>query len=118
MEQLSRDLSFAFRQLLRHKGFTSVAVLTLAFGIGANAAIFTLAHAILLKSLPVADPKQLYRLGDRDAGDMRSKASQPGGGLQRGHHGERRHGHDHPRGQADSEGDLREHGDGQRDLAA
>lgn len=67
MEQLSRDLSFAFRQLLRHKGFTSVAVLTLAFGIGANAAIFTLAHAILLKSLPVADPKQLYRLGDRDA---------------------------------------------------
>ena len=46
--------------------FTATVVLTLALGIGANTAIFTLVHAILLTSLPVADPSTLYRIGDRD----------------------------------------------------
>jgi len=41
-------------------------ILTIALGIGANTAIFTLVHAVLLKSLPVADPKTLYRIGDKD----------------------------------------------------
>ena len=61
-----KDFRFALRQLLQSKGFTVTAVLTLALGIGANTAIFTLVHAVMLKSLPVADPSQLYRLGDDD----------------------------------------------------
>jgi len=61
-----RDIRFAIRQLWKSKGFTTTAVVTLALGIGANSAIFTLIHAILLKSLPVADPHQLFRLGDSE----------------------------------------------------
>src|SRR5438132_13877140 len=52
--------------LAKNPGFTAVAVLTLALGIGANTAIFTLVDAIMLKPLPVANPKQLYRLGDNN----------------------------------------------------
>src|SRR5947208_17046900 len=52
--------------LAKDPGFTAVAVITLALGIGANTAIFTLVDAIMIKSLPVANPKQLYRLGDND----------------------------------------------------
>src|SRR5262249_1920776 len=47
-------------------GFTATALLTLAFGIGANAAIFALVNSVLMKNLPVADPKMLVRLGDRN----------------------------------------------------
>src|SRR5580658_284108 len=61
-----KDLRFALRQLSQSKGFTLTAVLTLALGIGANTAIFTLVHALMLRSLPVADPQSLYRLGDSD----------------------------------------------------
>ena len=61
-----QDIRFAFRQLLSSKGFTAAAVLTLGLGIGANTAIFTLVHAVMLKSLPVADPAGLYRLGNGD----------------------------------------------------
>jgi predicted permease len=64
MTQLSQDLRSAFRQLRKAPGFALTVILTLALGIGANTAIFTLVHAILLRSLPVTDPARLYRIGD------------------------------------------------------
>src|SRR5438034_9347576 len=57
------DLKFAFRQLLKNPGFTGVAVLTLALGIGTNIAIFSFVEAVLLKSLPVKQPEQLMTVG-------------------------------------------------------
>jgi predicted permease len=60
------DLRFALRHLIKSPAFSLTVVLTLALGIGANTAIFTLLHAVMVKSLPVGDPKALYRLGDRD----------------------------------------------------
>jgi predicted permease len=58
------DVRYAMRQFVHAPGFTATAVLTLALGIGATTAIFTLVHAVLLKSLPVAKPSELYRVGD------------------------------------------------------
>ena len=55
---------YAVRQLLAARVFTTAAVLTLALGIGGTTAIFTLINAVMLKSLPVADPDRLYRIGD------------------------------------------------------
>src|SRR5579864_6508628 len=66
MRVLLRDLAFAFRQLRKTPGFTITVLLTLALGIGANSAIFTLVNAILQHNLPVTDPKTLIRIGDRD----------------------------------------------------
>ena len=64
MRVLFHDVRYALRQLRKAPGFTFVCVLTLALGIGANTAIFTLVDAVMLKSLPVKDPKELYRLGN------------------------------------------------------
>ena len=62
--QFIDDVRYAMRQFVHAPGFTGTAVLTLALGIGATTAIFTLVHAVLLKSLPVARPSELYRVGN------------------------------------------------------
>ena len=63
MENLIRDTRYAQRRLFKAPAFTVTTVLTLALGIGATTSIFTLVHAVLLKSLPVANPSELVRLG-------------------------------------------------------
>ena len=66
------DFFAALRQLRKSPAFTITVVLTMALGIGANTAIFTLVHAVLLRSLPVSDPAMLYRVGSNnvDEGGM------------------------------------------------
>src|SRR6201997_5662144 len=59
------DLRDALRQLRKAPGFTATAIVTLALGIGATTAIFTLVHAVLLKSLPVTKPDELWRIGKK-----------------------------------------------------
>jgi len=59
------DLREALRQLRKAPGFTATAVITLTLGIGATTAIFTLVHQVMLKSLPVAKPEELWRIGDK-----------------------------------------------------
>lgn len=63
IEALMQDTRHALRRLRKTPAFTLTAMLTLALGIGATTAIFTLVHAVLLKSMPVSNPDQLYRLG-------------------------------------------------------
>src|SRR5262245_53140245 len=64
MSALIRDITYALRTFRSARVFAATAVLTLALGIGGTTAIFTLMHAVMLKSLPVADPSRLYRIGD------------------------------------------------------
>ena len=64
MQTVRQDIAYALRQMRLSPVFTLTAMLTLALGIGATTAIFSLIHTVMLKSLPVADPASLYRIGD------------------------------------------------------
>ena len=64
--QFLDDIRYGLRQFAHAPGFTATAVLTLALGIGATTAIFTLVHAVLLRSLPVTRPSELYRVGNEE----------------------------------------------------
>ena len=66
MSSFLQDIRYALRQMRLSPGFTITSILTLAIGIGATTAIFTLINTIMLKSLPVTEPSQLYRIGDTD----------------------------------------------------
>ena len=66
MGALLRELRYALGKFSSARTFTATAILTLAVGIGGTTAIFTLIHAVMLKSLPVGDPSRLYRIGDGD----------------------------------------------------
>ena len=62
-----REIRYTLRQFWAARIFTATAILTLALGIGGTTAIFTLIHAVMLRSLPVGDPSRLYRIGDGDS---------------------------------------------------
>ncbi len=71
MNTFVQDLRYALRQIRRSPGFSAIAILSLALGIGANTAIFTLINGLILKSLPVRDPQQLVAFGNgADSGQI------------------------------------------------
>ncbi len=77
MQNLLNDIRYAFRGLMKRPGFAIVGVLSLALGIGANTAIFSLVNTVLLQSLPVENPEQIVAVNLRGKGDSMSAFSYP-----------------------------------------
>jgi putative ABC transport system permease protein len=84
MTQLVRDARFGLRLLWRNPGFTTVALLALALGIGANTAIFSVVHATLLAPLPFHDPEQLVIVWSKIQATGTSRSSGSRGRAHRG----------------------------------
>jgi len=78
MDRLWQDLRFAMRALRKSPGFTAVAVLSLGLGIGANTAIFSLIHSLILRALPVEDPRELVLLSDPASGGVAAETREGG----------------------------------------
>jgi len=76
-DELRQDLRYSGRQILRAPGFSAAVIVSLALGIGANTAIFSLMDAVLFRTLPIADPTSVYYLAHRSATDSSSSSNYP-----------------------------------------
>ena len=76
-DELRQDLRYSVRQILRAPGFSAAVIVSIALGIGANTAIFSLMDAALFRALPIADPTSLYYLAHRSATDSSTSSNYP-----------------------------------------
>lgn len=74
LEDIRRDVAYGIRQFFRNPGFTTIVVLTLALGIGANSAIFSMVNSFLLKSLPVSHPEEIVKISIQPSGAFEQNA--------------------------------------------